>query len=195
MAKIKLNSTLAIYTNSGANAVADSANKKLIISTHGGWSHGDGTFTRGQVGGVLISFYSSEDYCVTGNLSDALGGSIKTIDTPMTSIKNYELTRFEHDPKKSDLEPHLTDEFDALKVRTKFMGERSILLKDAILAVQAKGYQYSEICCLFCRYTGLDKTMDARDRTSAESERLGMLSKQSAINQELQSALAKRGKA
>ena len=145
--------------------------------------------TRGEVGGVAISFYSAEDYCVTGNLRDALKGKVQTIDTPLVAVKNYELTRFEHDPSGRDLEGDLGDDFDALKVRTKFLGSRRIRLKDVIQTMQSKGYQYAEYCCLFCRYTGKDLSSAARDRTTGESERLGMLSKQSAMTQELKGKL------
>jgi hypothetical protein len=185
MAKVELNSSVAIYTNDAKNVVANSAQRKLVVSTHGGWSEGDGTFQPRTEFGVVISFYSNENYCVTGDIEDALSGSIQTIDSPAVSVKNYELTRFEHDPNKKGINPHLTNRCDALKVRTKWFGERKVRLKTVLQTLQSKGYQYKEICCLFCRFTGMDATQDARQRTQAESERLDHLAKSNAIAQEL----------
>jgi hypothetical protein len=186
VAKIEVNSDIAIYTNDARNVVANSANKKLIISTHGGWSDGDGTFKPREKFGVVVSFYSNENYCVTGDTGDALSGQVQTIDAPAVSVKNYELTRFEHDPNKKELSRHLNNNFDALKVRTKWIGKgRRVRLKTVLQTLQNKGYLYPEICCLFCRYTGMDMTQDARQRTQAEGERLDKLAKATAITQEL----------
>lgn len=186
MAKVKVSSTLAIYTNDGRNVLANSAGRKLIISTHGGWQADDGWVLRSEINAAAISFYSNENFSLTANLARAMRGAVQTIDTPLVKCKNYELSRFEHDPKKSALEPKLNDQFDVLKVRTKWFGERSIHLKNVIQALQNAGYQYPEYCCLFCRYTGNDDLVQsARQRTNLESERLTMMSKQSAITAEL----------
>jgi hypothetical protein len=186
MGKIKLTDDIALYTNDTINAVANSPKKKLIISTHGGWGPTDGTFTVGEVGGTNVSFYSSENFCVTGDVEDALAGNIHTIDSATTTVKNYELTRFEHDPRKADLEPHLNDEFDVMKVRTRLIGkDRAVRLKDALQTLSAKGYRYGEICCLFCRYTGVDASMSARQRTAMEAERLDKIAKSKSIAAEL----------
>ncbi len=73
-----------------------------------------------------------------------------------------------------------------LKVRTSWFGERHVSLKDAIKTVLAKGYKYSEVCCLFCRYTGSEGlSQKARPRTNAENNRLEMIGKQGALVREL----------
>lgn len=186
MAKVKVNSALAIYTNDGQGVLANSAQKRLIISTHGGWQASDGWVLRSEVKAATISFYSDENFSLTANLVKAVRGEVQTIDSPLVKCKNYELSRFEHDPNKSSLEPILNDDFDVLKVRTKWFGEHSIHLKNVIQALQNAGYKYNEYCCLFCRYTGNDDLVQgARQRTNLESERLTMLSKQSAITAEL----------
>ncbi len=187
MGKIKLNSDLAIYTNNAKSAVSNSGTRKLIISTHGGWGPTDGTFSPRSEFNVLVSFYASENYSVTGDLTDALSGQIETIDSPMVRIKNYELARFEDDPKNEELSKHLNDRFDVMKVRTKWFGSRSVHLRAVLETLQGKGYRYGEICCLFCRYTGGETEMDARKRTSGERERLDHLSKTHALVEELKS--------
>lgn len=193
MAKIELNSNLALYTNGPkTGASGASATRKLIVSTHGGWSPADGTFDpRGEFG-VSISFYSKENYSVTGDVQDALTGAIQTIDAATTRCKNYELTRFEHDPSKKKLEPHLNGNFDVLKVRSRWIGkERRVHLKEVLRVLSDKGYKYSEVCCLFCRYTGSELSMDARQRTPMEAERVNNLAKATALNNELKSKFTK----
>jgi hypothetical protein len=187
MGKIKVNSDLAIYTNDAKNAITKSAGRKLIVSTHGGWSESDGHFSPRRMFNVLVSFYAEENFSLMGDVTDALSGAVETVDTPMVHVKNYQLARFEDDPKNEELSRHLNDRFDVLKVRTKWFGSRTVDLKSVLQTLKSKGYKYPEVCCLFCRYTGGEAAMEARQRTSGESEKLNKLSKINAITEELKS--------
>jgi hypothetical protein len=191
MGKIKLNGDIAIYTNDAKNAAAKSANRKLIVSTHGGWSDADGHFNPRKMFNVLVSFYAKENFSLRGDILDAVSGDIETIDSPMVFVKNYQLARFEDDPKNEELSKHLNDSFDVLKVRTKWFGSRTVDLKTVLQTLRNKGYRYPEVCCLFCRYTGDETEMDARQRTASERQQLDKLSKVNAITEELKTRLRK----
>lgn len=187
MGKIKLNNDLAIYTNDPRNTATKSAGRKLIVSTHGGWSESDGHFSPRKMFNMLVSFYAEENFSLMGDVLDALSGSIETVDTPMVFVKNYQLARFEDDPKNEELSKHLNGNFDVLKVRTKWFGSRVVDLKSVLQTLKNKGFKYPEVCCLFCRYTGGEAEMYARQRTAGENEKLNKFSKINAITEELKS--------
>jgi len=191
LGKIKLNSDLAIYTNDPKGATTHSSKRKLIVSTHGGWSENDGHFSPRKMFNVLVSFYAQENFSLRGDLLDALSDNIETIDSPMVFVKNYQLARFEDDPKNEELSKHLNDRFDVLKVRTKWFGSRSVDLKTVLQTLKSKGFKYPEVCCLFCRYTGGETEMDARQRTGSERQQLNKHSQINALTEELKTRLRK----
>jgi hypothetical protein len=191
LAKIKLNSSLALFTTDASKAVTNSKNRKLIISAHGGWNPKDGMVVRASYPGVTIQFYSDDDHTVSGTVEDAILNRIQTINPQITNatVKNFKLSRFEDDPKGSDLGPKLNNEYDVLKVRSKVFGKRYVHLEDVLKLLKTKSYQYPTICGLFCLYTGKDLSMEARPRTQGESDKMEYIDNVGAVTRELASKL------
>ena len=186
MSKIKVNDDIAIFSLD-SNAARASSSKVLIVSTHGGWDDSDG-YIKSLDYPWSINFYAHEHYSVTGDIEDAVMGKIQPLN-PGIKIKNYELTRFEHDPKGSVIERQLRAardkklERDVLKVRSTWTlgglrDERAINLRKVLDTLKKKGYNYSQVLCLFCRYTGEDLAMDGRKANQTEIDRMQKVSLQ-----------------
>lgn len=158
--------------SSSANPMTDSAGKDLIISSHGGWGGGSGTF-RPTSTRFEVQFYTFEHVSAIGELIDAINGQVQTIDAASGSpIKNYELSFFEHDPSDSAISAALLGK--ALHVVTIKPGQ-DISLNQLLTMLHNSQFKYRRVRCLFCRYTGKDKVAFARPATSGESNRLNKL--------------------
>lgn len=170
-----------IHSNT-SNPLEDSHGKDLIISSHGGWDSGSGTF-RPTSTRFEVQFYTFEHVSAIGEVIDAINGSVQPIDAASGSpIKNYQLSYFEHDPSDSAIAVALIDK--AVHVATIKPGVE-ISLDQLLTLLHNSHFKYQRVRCLFCRYTGGSKVAEARLATSGEATRIDKLNKLHNVVREL----------
>lgn len=154
------------------NPLDGSAGKDLIVSSHGGWSGGDGTF-RPTATRFEVQFYTFEHVSAIGEVIDAINGTVEPIDAASGSpIKNYQLSYFEHDPSDGAILAALGGK--PVHVLTVKPGADTSL-SEVITLLHNSHFQYKRVRCLFCRYTGKDKSAEARPAKPGEKDRLNKL--------------------
>lgn len=155
-----------------SNPLVGSAGKDLIISSHGGWSQGYGTF-RPTSTRFEIQFYTFEHVSAIGEVVDAINGTVEPIDAGAGSpIKNYGLSYFEHDPSDSMIATSLSTR--PVHVAT-IKPSADISLQQLLNMLNNSHFQYKKVRCLFCRYTGGNKSAEARPASKGERDRLNKL--------------------
>lgn len=158
--------------SSEANPLEGSSGKDLIISSHGGWSPGDGTF-RPTATRFEVQFYTFEHVSAIGEVLDAIDGRVETIDAASGSpVKNYQLSFFEHDPADAAILTALN--LKSVHVLTIKPGQQTSL-QEVLTLLNNSHFKYQRVRCLFCRYTGKDKTASARLAKSGERDRVNKL--------------------
>lgn len=154
------------------NPLEGSAGKDLIISSHGGWSNGDGTF-RPTATRFEVQFYTFEHVSAIGEVIDAINNVVNPIDAGAGSpIKNYQLSYFQHDPSDAAILTALGNK--PVHVLTVKPGA-STSLSESITLLNNSHFQYKRVRCLFCRYTGQNKSAEARPANTGEKDRLNKL--------------------
>lgn len=155
-----------------SNPLEDSSGKDLIISSHGGWGVGSGTF-RPTSTRFEVQFYTFEHVSAIGEVIDAINGTVQPIDAASGSpIKNYSLSFFEHDPSEAAIAAALNGK--AVHVVTIKPGV-DITLNELLTLLHNSQFQYRRVRCLFCRYTGGNQVAEARPASSGEANRLNKL--------------------
>lgn len=168
--------------SSEANPLAGSAGKDLIVSSHGGWSGGDGTF-RPSGTRFEVQFYTFEHVSAIGEVIDAINEKVNPIDAGAGSpIKNYQLSYFEHDPSDSAILAALGQR--PVHVLTVKPGSKTSL-QEVITLLHNSHFQYRRVRCLFCRYTGGNKAAQARPAQPGEKDRLNKLEMTHGVVREL----------
>jgi len=155
-----------------ANPLNASSGKDLIISSHGGWSAGCGTF-RPTTTRFEVQFYTFENFSATGAVVDAIRGKVDPIDAASGSpIKNYQLSHYEHDPSDGIILVALATK--PVHVLTVKPGTDTSIL-EVLTLLNNSHFQYKRVRCLFCRYTGQEKVAAARPAKYGEKDRLNKL--------------------
>jgi hypothetical protein len=168
--------------STNANPLDDSKGKDLIISSHGGWAAGEGTF-RPTGTRFEVQFYVFEHTSAVGEIIDAINGTVQPIDAAAGSpIKNYELSYFEHDPPDAAIAAALKGKsVHVVTIKPKV----DIRLLDLLQQLHNSHFAYKRVRCLFCRYTGGDKVADARTASPGEAARLQKLNMTHDVAREL----------
>ncbi|WP_319410075.1 putative adhesin [uncultured Desulfosarcina sp.] len=165
-----------------SNPLNGSAGKDLIISSHGGWEAGDGTF-RPTGTRFEIQFYTFEHVSAIGEVIDAINGTVEPIDAGAGSpIKNYGLEYYEHDPSEASILSAIGNKpVHVLTIKP----DEQIALADTVRMLHNSQFQYKRVRCLFCRYTGGNKVANARSASEGEKNRLNKLAMTHDIVREL----------
>jgi hypothetical protein len=164
------------------NPLQGSSGKDLIISSHGGWATGDGTF-RPTATRFEVQFYTFEHVSAIGEVIDAINGTVDPIDAASGApIKDYQLSYFEHDPSHGAILGALGKK--PVHVLTVKPG-RDTSLKEVLTLLHNSHFQYKRVRCLFCRYTGKDKEAEARLANPGERDRLNKLGMMHSVVREL----------
>ena len=168
-------------------AKSKSKKKSVIISAHGCVPEksfpGSHVFLKGVSQESKLPKISSPvlTYALPGvSLSGNVYSAIKGNDQPTTSFvtQNFALNYYEHDPVNKMLEfyvekaPNKWCDFLVLKhyTKTQYNSEGKFIVKmtlrDVIKTLVQGGYSHASYLGLFCWYTGGNKSMHAKSKTS-----------------------------
>jgi len=143
-----------------------SEGKNLIISSHGGWQENDGQFSPLGLP-FTVRFFALNHHSVGGDLIDAINGKINAITAPVGPVHDYELSWFEHDPSDDEISAALSGKgVDVITIKK----DHALKFRALLQQLNTRGFKYPLIQCLFCRYTGGEQEMDARQPTAHEQQ-------------------------
>ncbi len=118
-------------------------NKKLIISSHGGWLSSTITLP------AHLHFPAKQNYCAYGQVTNITAMSAKEFDTETQGtggVNDYSLSNFEKDNPLSFYEV-IGQGFDVVTIQKGQTVKLSEILTSPVFNLHA----YTDVYCMFCR--------------------------------------------
>lgn len=129
----------------GFTILRQDGNRKLIISSHGGYLNS----TLRGVAPANLHFMIHQNYCAKGQVTNVLAMSPREFETETrgtSGISDYALSNFEHDVP-AELFKAVAAGFDVVTIQK----GKQVKLSQVLACEEMGLYAYTDIYCMFCR--------------------------------------------